>query len=234
MKRRNSSLPNKSAGLTGRALAVYSKDMKVELRSKYAFNAILMFGITTLAVVSFTLGQSGLSASLLAALFWIIMFFAAMAGLAQVFVREEETGTVLALRLAADPTAVYLGKLFFNLSLMILIAFVITPVFFIFTDAPVDNILLFVLVLILGIVGLCAATTIVAAIISKAGIKGALFAVLSFPILFVLLLLLVSASTRVLEEATLGGIALELQGLVAYSGVMITASLMLFKYVWQE
>ncbi|MDD3731467.1 MAG: ABC transporter permease, partial [candidate division Zixibacteria bacterium] len=112
--------------------------------------------------------------------------------------------------------------------------FVITPVFFIFTDAPVDNILLFVLVLILGIVGLCAATTIVAAIISKAGIKGALFAVLSFPILFVLLLLLVSASTRVLEEATLGGIALELQGLVAYSGVMITASLMLFKYVWQE
>ncbi|MDD5426404.1 MAG: heme exporter protein CcmB [candidate division Zixibacteria bacterium] len=227
-------MPNKSAGLTGRALAVYSKDMKVELRSKYAFNAILMFGITTLAVVSFTLGQSGLSASLLAALFWIIMFFAAMAGLAQVFVREEETGTVLALRLAADPTAVYLGKLFFNLSLMILIAFVITPVFFIFTDAPVDNILLFVLVLILGIVGLCAATTIVAAIISKAGIKGALFAVLSFPILFVLLLLLVSASTRVLEEATLGGIALELQGLVAYSGVMITASLMLFKYVWQE
>ncbi|MDD3733191.1 MAG: heme exporter protein CcmB, partial [candidate division Zixibacteria bacterium] len=108
-------MPNKSAGLTGRALAVYSKDMKVELRSKYAFNAILMFGITTLAVVSFTLGQSGLSASLLAALFWIIMFFAAMAGLAQVFVREEETGTVLALRLAADPTAVYLGKLFFNL-----------------------------------------------------------------------------------------------------------------------
>lgn len=234
MKRRNSNLPYKSAGLTGRALAVYSKDMKVELRSKYAFNTILMFGITTLAVVSFTLGQSGLSAHLLAALFWIIMFFAAMAGMAQVFVREEEAGTVLALRLAADPTAVYLGKLFFNLSLMILIAFVITPVFFIFTDAPVDNILLFVLVLILGIVGLCAATTIVAAIISKAGIKGALFAVLSFPILFVLLLLLVNASARVLEEATLGGIALELQGLVAYSGVMITASLMLFKYVWQE
>lgn len=227
-------MPNKSAGLTGRALAVYSKDMKVELRSKYAFNAIFMFGITTLAVVSFTLGQSGLSAHLLAALFWIIMFFAAMAGLAQVFVREEEAGTVLALRLSADPAAVYLGKLFFNLSLMILIAFVITPVFFIFTDAPIDNILLFMLVLILGIVGLCAATTIVAAIISKAGIKGALFAVLSFPILFVLLLLLVDASTRVLEEATLGGIAMELQGLVAYSGVMIIASLMLFKYVWQE
>ena len=72
-------MPNKSAGLTSRALAVYSKDLRVELRSKYAFNAILMFGITTLAVVSFTLGQTGLSERLLAALFWIIMFFAAMA-----------------------------------------------------------------------------------------------------------------------------------------------------------
>ena len=68
-------MPNKSAGLTARALAVFSKDMRVELRSKYAFNAILMFGVTTLAVVSFTLGQSGLSSPILAALFWIIMFF---------------------------------------------------------------------------------------------------------------------------------------------------------------
>ncbi|MBN1213037.1 MAG: heme exporter protein CcmB [candidate division Zixibacteria bacterium] len=227
-------MPNKSAGLTSRALAVFSKDLRVELRSKYAFNAILMFGITTLAVVSFTLGQTGLSERLLAALFWIIMFFAAMAGLAQVFIREEETGTVLALKLSADPTAVYIGKLLFNFSLMALISAVITPVFFIFTDAPVDNILLFVLVLILGVVGLCAATTIVAAIISKAGIKGALFAVLSFPILFVLLLLLVNASARVLEGATIGGIGTELQGLIAYAGVMIVASLMLFKFVWQE
>lgn len=227
-------MPNKSAGLTSRALAVFSKDLRVELRSKYAFNAILMFGITTLAIVSFTLGQTGLSERLLAALFWIIMFFAAMAGLAQVFIREEETGTVLALKLSADPTAVYIGKLLFNFSLMALISAVITPVFFIFTDAPVDNILLFVLVLILGVVGLCAATTIVAAIISKAGIKGALFAVLSFPILFVLLLLLVNASARVLEGATIGGIGTELQGLIAYAGVMIVASLMLFKFVWQE
>jgi len=207
--------------------------MRVELRSKYAFNAIL-FGITSLAVVSFTLGQTGLSPRLLAALFWIIMFFAAMAGLAQAFIREEEAGTVLALKLSADPTAVYLGKLFFNFSLMALISAVITPVFFIFTDAPVDNILLFVLVLILGVIGLCAATTIVAAIISKASVKGALFAVLSFPILFVLLLLLVNASAKVLEGETLGGIGTELQGLIAYSGVMITASLMLFKFVWQE
>ena len=117
---------------------------------------------------------------------------------------------------------------------MALIAAVITPVFFIFTDAPVDNILLFVLVLILGVIGLCAATTIVAAIISKAGIKGALFAVLSFPILFVLLLMLVNASAKTLGGDDLGGIGTELQGLVAYTGVMIVASLMLFKFVWQE
>jgi len=227
-------LPNKSARLTSRTLAVFSKDMRVELRSKYAFNAILMFGVTTLAVVSFTLGQSGLSSPILSALFWIIMFFASMAGLAQVFIREEEAGTVLALKLSADPTAVYLGKFFFNLALLTLISAIITPIFFIFTDAPADNILLFVLVLILGIIGLCAATTIVAAIIAKASIKGALFAVLSFPILFVLLLLLVNAATKVLDGATIGGIGTEIQGLVAYAGVMITASLMLFKYVWQE
>ena len=82
-------MPNKSAGLISKSFAVYAKDLRQELRTRYALNAILMFGITTLAVVSFSLGQSGLSAKLLAALFWVIMFFSAMSGLAQVFIREE-------------------------------------------------------------------------------------------------------------------------------------------------
>ena len=136
--------------------------------------------------------------------------------------------------MTADPTAVYLGKLFFNLTLLAMMTVIITPVFFIFTDAPTDNLGLFVLVDILGVIGLCAATTLVAAIISRAAIKSALFAVLSFPVLITLLLMLVTATSKILAGEAIAGIFAELQGLVAYSVVMITASLLLFKFVWQE
>lgn len=227
-------MPANSAGLVSRAFAVFAKDLRLELRTKYAINTILMFGVTTLAMVSFSLGQSGLSTKLLAALYWIIIFFSAMAALAQVFVREEEAGTALTLKLTADPTAVYLGKLLFNLALLSLLTAIVTPLFFIFTDAPLGNVALLVLVLLLGVVGLCAATTLVAAIISKAAVKGALFAVLSFPILLLPLMMLVGATDKVLDGHVLGETSAYLQGLTAYAVVMITASFMLFKFVWRE
>lgn len=222
------------SGLVSKAFAVFAKDMRLELRTKYALNTILMFGVTTLAVVSFSLGQSGLPTKLLAALFWIVVFFSTMAALAQVFVREEEAGTALALRLTAEPNAVYLGKLMFNLALLSTLAAVITPLFFIFTDAPTGNIGLFVLVLMLGILALCAASTLVAAIISKAAVKGALFAVLSFPILLLPLMLLVGATDSVLLGLGFAEITAHIQGLIAYTGIMVTASLLLFKFVWME
>ncbi len=222
------------SGLVSKAFAVFAKDLRLELRTKYALNTIMMFGVTTLAVVSFSLGQAGLPTKLLAALFWIVIFFSAMAALAQVFTREEEAGTALTLRLTAEPNAVYLGKLFFNLVLLTTLAAVVTPLFFIFTDAPTGDLLLFVLVLALGVLALCSATTLVATIISKASVKGALFAVLCFPILLLPLMLLVGASDQVLLGSGIFEIGAALQGLIAYTVVMVTASLMLFKFVWKE
>ena len=227
-------MPKTSSGLLSRSLAVYFKDLRMELRTKSALNAILMFGITTLTVVSFSLGQSGLSPKLMSALFWIIMFFSAMSGLAQTFIREEETGTSLILNLTAEPNSIYIGKLLFNLTLLITLTSIITPMFFIFTDAPTENILPFVVILVLGIFGLVAATTLVAAIISKASVKGALFAVVSFPILMVLLMVLVGATEKIFDNQPLLEASSEIQFLIAYVVVMTTISLMLFKFVWRE
>jgi len=227
-------LPQTSAGLISRAFAVYAKDLRLELRSRYGLNTLLMFSITTLAVVSYSLGQSGLSPKLLSAIFWIIMFFSSIAGLAQVFIREEEAGTSLALRLTADPNAVYLGKLFFNLTLLFIMMVIITPLFFIFMDVPVDNVLLFALMVLLAVIALCAATTLVAAIIARAAVKGTLFAVVAFPIIVVPLMVLVGGGAKVFSGGSIGDVSSELQLLVAYSGVMVTASILLFKYVWQE
>lgn len=227
-------MPKSSAGLVGKAFAVFAKDFRLESRTRYAVNAILMFGITTLTLVSYSLGQSGLPPKLLAALFWVVMFFSAMSGLAQVFIREEESGTALALRIYADADPIYIGKLLFNFVLLSVLALIITPGFFIFTDAPTEQVWAFLLVLALGVIGLCAATTLVAAIIAKAAVKGALFAVLSFPILMPILLVLVGASSKLFAGQPIGEIWTELQFLFAFAVIMITLSLLLFKFVWED
>ncbi len=231
---RNTALPGQSAHFLSKAYAVFAKDLRLELRSKYALNTILMFGVISLVAVSFSIGQTNLPPRLLAAVFWIIMFFASMAGLAHVFIREEETGTALALRLTADPDAVYWGKLVFNLVLLGLMSTIITVLFFAFTDAPTDNWPVFVLVLVLGIIALCAGTTLIAAIVAKASTKGALFAVLSLPVFLLPLWWLVAAADKALTGGSLSAMSSELIGLVSYCVIMITLSVMLFKVVWLE
>ena len=75
---------------------------------------------------------------------------------------------------------------------------------------------------------------LVAAIIAKASVKGALFAVTSFPILMPLLMTVVKGTEKVLAGNGLAEASGEAQVLVAYAVVMITGSIMLFKFVWEE
>ena len=225
-------MPSTSVGLLSKVLAVMGKDIRLELRSRHALNAVFLFSVTSLVVVSFSLGQAGLEPKLASALFWIVMFFAAMSALSRVFVLEEETGTALPLRLFASPESVYLGKLCFNLMLLLLLTVVLTPLFLVFTQVTLSSPVLFTTVLVLGVLGLCGGTTLVAAMISGTSSRNALFAVLSFPVLMPLLLVLVRATERVFAGEAFSAATTELQFLFAYAVVMIVGSVMLFRSVW--
>ncbi len=213
---------------------VFQKDLKSELRTRYGLNALVMFAVITLTVVSFSVGQFFLTAKILASLFWIIIFFSAMSGLAQVFIKEEETKTVNLLKLVASNESIFLGKLCFNLILLFLLEIIIIPLFLILLNVKIRSFGLFLLVVILGTIGLVCATTIIAAIVSKARVKGALFAVLSFPILLPLLITVIQGTNLAFDGSKFSQGLNELKFLISYCGVMGVGSFLLFDYVWRE
>jgi heme exporter protein B len=171
---------------------------------------------------------------MLAALYWIIIFFASMSALSRVFVREEDSGTARMLRLYASPTAVYVGKLLFNLGLLVSLCVLLLPLFAIFMNVVQADWLLLITITLLGAIGLAGATTILAAVVARAGVRGALFAVLSFPVLLPLLALAISATETAFGTGGFGAAANELRLLTAYAVVMITISWALFDFVWNE
>ena len=118
-----------------------------------------------------------------AVLLWIVLFFSAMTGLSRVFVKEEDAGTAAALRLAAPPAAVLLGKLLANLALLFAVTLFVVPLFLAMMSFEIQSPLLFVLLLVFGNIGLASACTFTAAIVSKASAKGTMFAVLAVPLL---------------------------------------------------
>lgn len=217
------------------AFAIFSKDLMSELRTRYAINALLMFVVVTLAVIMFSLVGESLSPGALTGMLWVVMFFAAMSGLSRSFVAEEERGTTMTLQLLASPMAVYLGKLLFNLLLVVALNVFIVLLFLLvmdqFTVAQPD---LFWTVMLLGSVGIAAATAIIAAIIAKANTKGTLFPVLSFPVLLPLLMAGIAATKVAVEEPVWDNAWPELQMLASYIVVVITVSFLLFDFVWKD
>src|SRR5713226_4219195 len=93
------------------ASSIFAKDLRSELRTRYALNALLMFVITTIAIILFAIGNETPTPEILSGVFWIIVFFSAMSGLSRTFIAEEERGTVMTLQLVARPISVYAGKL---------------------------------------------------------------------------------------------------------------------------
>lgn len=216
------------------SLLIFKKDFKSELRTRYVINSLLMFVLVTISIIRFAIGDEKIDNEILTGLLWIAIFFSASSGLSRTFVKEEEKETSFALKLSSDSSSVIIGKLIFNLMLTFSLNLLILILFILITDYQIKNFSGFLITIIIGNFGLVSASTIIAAIISKANSKGTLYPVLSFPILLPLLLTVINAtklaSLGVDTEKLFG----EIQILVSYLIVVTVVSLMLFKYVWED
>lgn len=217
----------------GQAVAVFVKDWRAELRTRHALHTLLLFAVTTLVTVSLALGPAGVNSSergaVLPALLWVILLFAAAAGLPRGFVQEEETHTATALRLAATPSAVFCGKALYAVTLLLGVEALLVPLYLAVMQLSVAAPVLFVTALTAGGFGLAVGSTLLAAIVAQAQGRGALFPILAFPVLLPLLLLAVEL-TRGGVTGTVG--AGVLANLLLYDGAITVAGLMLFPLVW--
>lgn len=198
-------------------------------------SALVMFVVTTISIVVFALGSESAPLDALSGMLWVVIFFAAMSGLSRTFVTEEERGTAMTLQLLATPGAVFFGKLLFNLVLVLGVNALTVLLYAIFlTGFVVKTFSIFFFTILFGSVGLAAASTIIAGIIAKANTKGTLYPVLSFPILLPLLLTCINGTRLATEGAFIEEAYGEFQFLVSYIIVVVTASSVLFEYIWKD
>jgi len=218
-----------------KAFSLFVKDWQSEIRTRYAINALAMFILVTISVILFSIGQENISKYLTGGLLWVVIFFAAMSGLSRAFVSEEERGTNLTLQLLAAPSTIFNGKLVFNILLVFCMNIVITFLFFVlFESFIISNFLLFLISFCLGNFGIAISSTIIAAIISKASSKGTLYPVLSFPILLPLILTLLELTKFAIDGESITDSGIEIFVLFSYDVIMLTASYLLFDFIWKD
>ena len=211
--------------------AVLRKECRSEWRTRYGLNAALLFAVTTLVAVSFSVGRMPDRTDVLSALLWIVVLFATLASLSHVFVREVEGRTMTMLRLVASPTAIAAGKFLFNLLFLFVIEILIVPLFILLMGAPGPDWGAFLLILFTGSVALASASTLIGALIAQTRGKGALFAGASIPVLLPVLAAAVSGTRAQWEGASYGG---EVRLLAAYGVAMLAVGLLLIDHLWED
>ncbi len=212
--------------------AIFAKEWRSELRTRYALNTVGLFAFTTLVVVSMALGPIGASPEarqFLPVLLWLILLFAASAGLPRTFVHEEEIHTATALRLAARPVSLFCGKALYNLTLILALELLIAPLFAAMLQMPVAHPARLAVVLAGGGYGLAIGSTLIAAMVAQARARGPLFAVLAFPVLLPLLKFAIEATLAASLGETTGA---TLSLILLYDATLTVASLMLFPAIW--
>jgi heme exporter protein B len=216
------------------SIAVFLKDFRLEWRSRFGVSTVLAFIASTLLIVLFSLRADLLSVTVQSGLVWIIILFASMTTLSRVFVSESERGTLDLLRLNSPANSVLLGKLIYNFLFTLLITSITLLLFAIMLNMSVERPALLAAVVVLGSSGLAGATTMLGALVSQAARKGAVFPVLALPLLIPLMLLLVRVTQAVFTGGEPVPYANDLAALAGFTGVTITASILLFDNLWED
>ena len=211
----------------------------MEWRSKYAFNGLLLYIVSTVFVcyISFSLtpgfkGSQGYSV-VWNVLYWIIILFASVNAIAKSFIQESK-GRLLYYYSIASPQAIILSKTIYNMLLMSLLSVLALFVYLLFFPNTIGDPGCYFLCVLLGSVSFSTVFTMISAIASKAGNSGTLMAILSFPVIIPVILLLIRISKSAMDGTdralNYGNIGL----LCTIDVLVIASSLLLFPYLWRD
>lgn len=215
-----------------RIVTLLNKDILLEFRQKHTFYGILLYIASTIFVLYLSIDRP--DANVWNGLFWVIQLFICVNAVAKSFLQESR-GRMLYFYSIASPVEFIIAKMIYNLLLMILMSLLSLLLFVIFLNDPVDNILRFIGIVILGGASISIVFTLMSAIAAKAQQNAALLAILGFPVILPQLLMLMRLSKAAFAEVFKEGAVLKLTGLVIGLDVLVLAmALILFPYLWKE
>ncbi len=218
---------------------LFKKEITLEWRSKYAFNGILLYVVSTVFIcyIAFNLnpGFKGSQGYPIVwnVLFWIIMLFASVNAIAKSFMQESKS-RLLYYYSIASPQAIILSKTLYNVLLMSLISTLALMVYLLFFNNKIGDSLYYFFTVLLGSISFSTIFTMISAIASKAGNNGTLMAILSFPVIIPVILVLIKLSKNAMDGIARNFSYSNIAVLLAINTIVIATSIILFPFLWRD
>jgi len=210
-------------------------EFQLDIRQKHAIGGILLYVISAIYICYLAFRQLG-DPDLWNALFWIILLFAAFNALARSFQREDP-GRQLYLYTLVSPSSVILARTLYNMIVLLVLALLSLGVYLLFLgdsalqDADIGQ---FLLTVILGAIGIASVLTLISALTGRAGSGLGLMAILGFPVVLPILLIIIRVSSNALKGIEWSANSKYLLWLILVDVMVIALSYILFPYLWRD
>lgn len=167
------------------------------------------------------------------ALYWIIVMFSGVNSVAKSFIGEKK-GVDIYMYSIADPHDIILSKIVYNTLLCFVMSLACFLLFVLFFENPVQDMTVFGSVLILACIGFSGAFTMLSGIASRSGNSNVVMAVLSFPVVISILLLVIKLTKNCIDGLDASVSTNDLLTLAAVDALLIAMSYILFPFVWRS
>jgi heme exporter protein B len=147
---------------------------------------------------------------------------------------QENKGRLLYLYTLVSPQGVILAKIAYNTCLMLVLALLCYLFYAVVIGNPVQDDGMFLIAILLGAVGFSTSLTMISGIAAKASNSSTLMAILSFPVIIPMLLMLMKMSKNAIDGLERGASTDELTTLLAINAIVVTVSYILFPYLWRN
>ncbi len=214
--------------------ALILKDIQLEWRNKYAFNGMLLYVVSTVFVcyLSFKLKVNQIEPITWNTLFWIILLFVAINAIARSFTQENKNRNIYYF-LLVRPENFIIAKIVYNFFLMLILSGIGIFIFAAFMGNPVQDFALYLLAVVLGALGFSACLTLMSAIASQADNSSSLMALLSFPVIIPILIMLIRLSKNAMDGLERSNSTDEILTLLGIDAIVIALSFILFPFLWK-
>lgn len=212
-------------------ISLVRKDLLMEWRQKHTLFGVLLYVGSTVFVVYMMNGQP--EARIWNALFWITQLFIAVNAVSKSFLQEHPNRFRYYFTIVR-PITFLLAKMIYSIILLLAMSFASFILFSLLLGSPLLQTALFAVITVIGSVSLSVVFTFLSAIASRAQHNAALTAILGFPLVTPMLMMLSNLAQKAIMPVYQSGWWSTALVLLLLDILIVIAGVILFPVLWQE